>query len=145
MRSKATETTSRAGPESPSRKERILVVEDSPSLRATADLTLRMLGYEVLSATNGMEALEVYRDRKEEIDLILTDLSMPVMDGLELRKELDNEGDPVPVLLSSAHSIADLKLLPGWDPSRPFLEKPWDLPVLARSVRALLDGAAVPR
>jgi CheY-like chemotaxis protein len=104
-----------------------------------------MLGYEVLSAKDGLEALEVYRDQKEGIDLILSDLSMPVMDGLALRKELEDEGDPVPVLLSSGHSLDDLKHLPGWDSSRPFLEKPWDLSVLARSVRELLDEAAAPR
>jgi len=138
----APEEAGRKGQKAPGRKEKILVVEDSRTLRQTADQTLRMLGYEVLSAKDGMEALEVYRSKKDEVDLILTDLSMPVMDGLELRKELDDVGDPVPVLLSSGHSLADLKHLPGWDSSRPFLEKPWDLSDLARAIRGLLDGAA---
>jgi two-component system cell cycle sensor histidine kinase/response regulator CckA len=141
-RLKAPEEASLKRQKPPGRKEKILIVEDSPTLRQTADQTLRMLGYEVLSAKDGMQALKVYRDQKEEVDLILTDLSMPVMDGLELRKELDDEGDSVPVLLSSGHSLADLKLLPGWDCSRPFLEKPWDLSDLARAIRGLLDGAA---
>jgi len=132
--------------EEPTRgRETILVVEDEPHLRRTVGQILKLLGYTVLSAENGREALEVYRDQKEEVDLILSDIMMPQMDGLELRKELEKEGDPVPVLLTSGRSITELQFFEGWDSSRPFLKKPWELGMLARSIRALLDEAPEPR
>ncbi len=144
-RSETEEGAIRHGQEPPRGSETILVVEDEPHLRRTVGQTLGLLGYKVLSAKNGLEALECYRDQKEEVDLILSDIVMPQMGGLKLRKELEEEGDPVPVLLSSGHCITELQLLEGWDSSRPFLEKPWDLEMLALSVRALLDEAAEPR
>ena len=121
--------------------ENILVVEDEPVLRRTVGQILEMLGYKVSCVENGLEALEFYWDQDEEIDLILSDIAMPEMGGLELRKELDEEGAPVPVLLTSGLCITQLQLLEGWDSSRPFLEKPWDLETLAQSVRRLLDQA----
>jgi len=139
------EKATRPGQAHPRGAENILVVEDEPHLRRTVGQTLELLGYKVNSAENGLEALELYRGQKEDVDLILSDIVMPQMGGLELRKELDEEGDPIPILLSSGLSITELQLLEGWDSSRPFLKKPWDLEILARSVRALLDEAAEPR
>jgi CheY-like chemotaxis protein len=121
--------------------ENILVVEDEPVLRRTVGQILQMLGYKVFCVENGLEALEFYWDQSEEIDLILSDIAMPEMGGLELRKELDEEGASVPVLLTSGLCITQLQLLEGWDSSRPFLEKPWDLETLAQLVRRLLDQA----
>ena len=129
------------GQDPPRGGENILVVEDEPVLRRTVGQILEMLGYKVSSVENGLEALEFYWDQKEEIDLILSDIAMPEMGGLELRKELDEEGASVPVLLTSGLCITQLQLLEGWDSSRPFLEKPWDLYTLARTVRRLLDDA----
>jgi len=64
----------------------ILTVDDSESIRLMMKLTLTAEGYEVLQAADGVEALEVARERVA--DLVLTDINMPRMDGLALIKEL---------------------------------------------------------
>ena len=69
--------------------KRILMVEDSPSVRQLMSFTLRGAGYEVVEATNGSEALEKFST--EKVDMVVTDLNMPKMDGKTLIRELRND------------------------------------------------------
>jgi two-component system cell cycle sensor histidine kinase/response regulator CckA len=66
----------------------ILLVDDEENFRLAADQLLDFLGYETILATNGAEALSTYNQRRSEIDLVITDNSMPVMDGHDLIKAL---------------------------------------------------------
>lgn len=66
--------------------KKILMVEDSPSIRQMMSFTLRGAGYDVIEAYNGCEALEKFA--AEPIDMVVTDLNMPEMDGLTLTKAL---------------------------------------------------------
>ena len=66
--------------------KKILMVEDSPSVRQLMSFTLRGAGYEVIEAYNGLEALEKFES--EPVDMVITDFNMPKMDGLALTKEL---------------------------------------------------------
>lgn len=66
----------------------ILVVDDSSSMREMVTYTLRTAGYSVMAAPDGAEALKIAEDESDPFDLVITDINMPVMDGLTLIKEL---------------------------------------------------------
>jgi len=88
-------------------KKRILVVEDEQELIKAVQIRLKYSGYEVLSACNGREGLEVVR--KEKPDLILLDVMMPEMDGLEMLANLKSSPDikHIPVIMLTAKAQSD--------------------------------------
>ncbi len=75
------------------KKATILVVEDDPALNEAYNMILRSAGYDVMTAYNGQEALEVLKDAKDP-DIIFLDLRMPVMDGIGFLKEYHPEKHP---------------------------------------------------
>ena len=84
----------------------ILLVDDSMPIRKLIALQLKSKGYEIVQAINGIEALEILASRR--VDLIITDLNMPKMDGLELigqlKKDTDLENIPVIILSSEGEN-----------------------------------------
>ncbi len=85
---------------------KILIVEDDKELSLLFQKVLEKSGYQVKSASDGAQALEVL-DR-EYIDLIISDIMMPVMDGYELVSELRSAGYQIPVLMITAKSSASM-------------------------------------
>ncbi|MES2306881.1 MAG: ATP-binding protein [Gemmatimonadota bacterium] len=120
--------------------ETILLVDDQEELRRTGSRVLRRYGYTVLEATNGAEALAIWRERRSEIALVLTDYIMPEMHGLNLVRELRAIDPRVCVALSSGH--ADVMDAAGNESSTavPMIAKPWSLEELVTGVRDVLDG-----
>lgn len=89
----------------------ILVVEDSPSIRKFISLALKIQSYTVITAEDGMQALEILTNPTATIDLVLTDLNMPNMDGIKLIKEIRKipEYTYLPIIiLSSLTSERDI-------------------------------------
>ncbi len=80
----------------------ILVVEDEASLRVLLEHELTEMGYRVKLSSNGLEALEMIRKNKP--DLVILDIMMPEMDGLEALREILNEEKKIPVIINSAYS-----------------------------------------
>ncbi len=80
---------------------RILIVDDSDSIRRLLDWILRPLGFDLLQACNGLEALDVLR--REPVDLAIVDLNMPLMDGISLVREIraTPEWSEMPVIMMS--------------------------------------------
>ena len=86
----------------------VLVVEDDKNLRKLITTCLKRENYQTYEATNGMEALEILD--KNYIDLVVTDIMMPEMDGYELTRELRNAKYNIPILLITAKStLSDKK------------------------------------
>lgn len=115
---------------------RILVVEDDSSANKLISAVLRKDGNETLSATDGMQALDVL-DR-EHVDLIVSDFMMPQMDGMELTRRLREAEWNVPILMLTAKTGAEALhagFLAGADD---YLTKPADMKELVLRVRALL-------
>lgn len=81
--------------------ELILVVDDEKGIREIAVKTLKRYGYRVLEATNGAEAVSVYVQHQKDIALVLTDVSMPIMDGAALIAALLSINPQVRILVSS--------------------------------------------
>ena len=116
---------------------RLLVVDDEPTLRELLSATLRFVGFRVVSAATGAEALAVAGD--EPPDLVLLDVMLPDMDGFEVVRRLRrSRAGRVPVLFltartESADKITGLTL--GGDD---YVTKPFDLPELVARIRAIL-------
>ncbi|HIF20472.1 MAG TPA: response regulator [Gemmatimonadetes bacterium] len=87
----------------------ILVVDDDPELRVLVKSALELCQHEVLSAENGVQALEQL-DR-HTIELVITDVNMPEMDGIELLVELRNERPDLPIIVMSGGGIMEREVL----------------------------------
>jgi PAS domain S-box-containing protein len=124
------------------RGERVLVVEDQAELRRLLARTLEEFGYRAGEAADGAEALARIGAGPPPYDLILTDLVMPTMGGLDLYRRVRAEHHRLPLLISSGYGdMGDSYVLPD-DPYLLFLAKPYEVAELARSVRSLLDRVA---
>ena len=123
--------------------ETILVVEDQETLRRATARALRKLGYQVLVAEDGGEALEVLRKHGAEIGLVISDVVMPKLGGLELYRRIRESGNPVPFFLTSGYA-AGTGDAAGVPPDVSVLEKPWTLESLGRKIREVLAQSARP-
>jgi len=121
--------------------ETVLVVEDEPMVRAISVESLEMLGYRVLQASNGEEALEVARAYGGVIDLVVSDVVMPVMGGPALVQRLRIERPHVKVLFVSGYTDDAIVRQGVLEPGVEFLQKPFALAALARRIREILGGA----
>jgi PAS domain S-box-containing protein len=123
--------------------ETILLAEDDDALRRLAQTTLEDLGYKVLAAANGFEALEIESDHEGVIDLLLSDVVMPELGGFELTHAVLETRPEIKVILMSGYpSRGDLKRV-ALPEEIPLLQKPLDPDTMARSVRRSLDGREV--
>jgi len=120
--------------------ETILLAEDEDSVRAVATATLASRGYNVLAAANGEAALVLARQYPHRIDLLLTDVVMPGINGRELAETVTRERADVRVLFASGYTD-DASLLHGIRTDElSFLQKPFSPVDLVRRVRSLLDS-----
>ena len=105
----------------------ILVVDDDAMLLESTGAMIERMGFTVLAAKDGIEAVEVFRQHMDEIRCVLTDLTMPRMDGWETLTALRRLAPALPVILASGYGKA--QVLSGAHPDRPqvFLEKPFGL------------------
>jgi two-component system CheB/CheR fusion protein len=120
--------------------ETVLLAEDEPSVLDMAARLLRKLGYTVLEATNGEEALRVARENAgKEIHLLLTDVVMPQMGGKTMADQLRKERPDMRMLFMSGYADESIASHDVLGPSTAFLQKPFLYGVLARKIRELLD------
>jgi two-component system cell cycle sensor histidine kinase/response regulator CckA len=117
----------------------VLVAEDDPMLRTLAQTMLKTLGYKSIVAADGVEAVEVFGQRQDQIHCVLLDLTMPRMGGWETLETLREIRPGVRVILASGYDEAHV--MGGEHPQLPqtFLQKPYTVD----SLKAAL--AAVPR
>jgi two-component system cell cycle sensor histidine kinase/response regulator CckA len=118
--------------------ETILLVEDENTVRRMLREALSKAGYRVWEAGNGAEAIERWADQIDQIDLVVTDLVMPVMNGLRLTEELRKLRPSVKVVCMSGHSEDMINRQSG-DAPLDLLQKPFLPDVLVRKVREVLD------
>ena len=123
---------------------RILLVDDEPVLRATGTALLTSLGYDVLAAAQGEDALQVVRDSQLPIDLVILDMIMPGMGGRECFTRLRLLRPELPVIVASGFSRhEELEAIRGQGPAG-FIQKPYHLSELSQLVATAL-GRSVPR
>ena len=120
----------------------ILLVEDEHQVRQLLEKFLTRAGYHVLAAPGAQQALELFAQHAPTIDLVVTDILMPGLTGVELARALDKQRSGLPVLFMSGYAHddgADIEARPG----SAFLPKPFTMPQLSAQLRALLGAKAI--
>ncbi len=116
---------------------KILIVDDEEDVRDMLYLSLSSMGYDVLNAEDGMKALQIFRDAHPQI--VLTDIKMPGMDGIELLKELKREDPDAEVIMITGHGDMDLAIKSIQHEATDFVPKPVNLEVLKIALRRAQD------
>ena len=120
--------------------ETILLAEDSASLREMAREYLKSVGYTVLEAASGAEALQKARDFHGTIHLLLTDVIMPAMSGPELAGHMASLRPGIKIIFTSGYTDDAIARQGVLDPAVPFIQKPYRPKALARKIREVLRG-----
>jgi len=120
------------------KKKTLLIVDDEDYLVSFLEKLLIGEGYNVLTARNGKEAVDIYQANSEGIDLILMDITMPVMSGIEAYIEISKQDPSIPILLMSAYSRESLNCL-GYPH---FIQKPMHPTNLFEAIRQTIEGYA---
>jgi CheY-like chemotaxis protein len=125
-------------------KETILLVEDEEMVRELAVESLQGYGYAILQAPDGNEALSICESHMGKIDLLITDLVMPGMNGIELSRKFGDSHPGVPVLFMSGYAEDALEDLGHMAERQSFLQKPITPTRLSRKVREMLPMPPIP-
>jgi two-component system cell cycle sensor histidine kinase/response regulator CckA len=123
--------------------ETILLADDHDGLRQTAHEMLRELGYHVLTAVNGREAVELFKFNVDRIDLVLLDVMMPEMDGPQACEHIRALRPDIPVVFSSGYTPEAVPFIAAVGKSSQVLQKPYTIKGLSQTIRAALDAPAV--
>jgi signal transduction histidine kinase/CheY-like chemotaxis protein len=122
-------------------EETILLVEDDEGIRGAVERLLTSLGYHVIPAINGKDALDCVENYEEDVHLLLTDITMPVMDGIQLAKTLKQKKPDIKIIfttgyIESPQASVEPDALPfdSW-----FIRKPYSISEVTKMVRQLLD------
>ena len=124
----------------PTGTERILFVDDEQTIVNSGSRILESLGYEVVTMTSSIKALELFKAQADGFDLVITDMTMPQMTGDNLAKELMSIRPDIPVILCTGFSARIDKIKAMSLGIRAFVSKPILKHELAEVVRAILDG-----
>jgi PAS domain S-box-containing protein len=121
--------------------ETILVAEDEEALRELARSILEELGYTVMLARDGQEALEIYAGNGERVSLMILDLVMPRMGGREAFEAIRASGGEVPALFMTGYSAELVGGQYAREAGTPLLQKPYTVEAFGRKVREILDAS----
>jgi len=123
---------------------KILIVDDEKFIRMSLAEFLNELGHEVLQAGDGIEAMKIYREKKDEIDLVILDVTMPFMDGFEVFKEIKELNKDVKVILTSGFSserkIMDLISV---EKNLRYVQKPYRVEEIEKAINSLFREGQV--
>lgn len=119
--------------------ETILLVEDEDSVREVAQEILKNGGYSVISARNGSDALRICKDRDDPINLVMTDMVMPGMNGRQLAERINIARPGTRILFTSGYPDDAAFFDGALDDKTPFLQKPFSASMLLRKVREILE------
>jgi nitrogen-specific signal transduction histidine kinase/CheY-like chemotaxis protein len=119
--------------------ETILLVDDEEPIRELGEQVLKKFGYTVLQASDGESAVKLYQEKKEEIDLVLLDLIMPVMGGKRCMDWLLQINPELKVIIASGYSPEETvkEILEGG--AKNFINKPFNMKEMLQAVRKVLD------
>jgi PAS domain S-box-containing protein len=126
-------------PSSTGGKETILLAEDDKGVRCLAEEILKLSGYSMIVAKNGLEAIKLFEKHQNEIDLVLLDVIMPVMGGHEAYLKMQKMNQNLNVLFTSGYSETAIHTNFVLDKDLVLLQKPYSTESLKRTVRELLD------
>jgi len=119
-------------------KETVLFVDDEDMVIEGCGEMLTKMGYNVLIARNGKDALEIYKENQDKIDIVIIDMIMPIMNGAETYDRLKKMYPDIKVLLSSGHSVNGQATEILERGCNGFIQKPFTIEVLSEKIREIL-------
>ena len=126
--------------ESRGQSARILLVDDEPTVRNSITEILQLKGYEVFQAENGRRALEIFELEAPNIDLILLDMTMPVLTGLETLQRIREQDSNLPVILLSGYGEEQVDNQTLDMLNTRFLKKPFKVELLLQNILEILHN-----
>lgn len=111
----------------------VLVADDDACIRHLICTVLKSAGHRCFEAANGLEAVALFRSNRDSVDLVITDMTMPVMDGREVIARIRETRSAVPVICMSGYT--DCPMPPGVHP----LPKPFTAPRLLKIIAEILQ------
>ena len=121
----------------------ILIADDEPKMRRVLEMMLQRMGHRVLSAANGREALDLFST--SPVDLIVADMRMPEVDGLELLAALRERGSSVPVIVITAHGTIETAVAAMKRGAFDYVLRPFDIEVLEVTVNRAIENSEIAR
>ena len=118
----------------------ILLVEDEEQVKMIARTMLQTMGFSVLEANNGKEALELYKKNASDITLVVTDMGMPVMDGYALFRELKTLAPELPIIISSGYGDTVVTSRLDSDDIAGMVNKPYSFEKLQDMLKRVVEG-----
>ena len=124
--------------------KKVLIVEDERSIRDFIVVNLAHSGYKTLEASNGVEALAVY-EKNQDIDIVLTDVMMPEMDGIELSKELRKRNRALGIVMLTAKTQEEDKIIGLFSGADDYITKPFSPSELVARLEAIYRRVSITR
>jgi DNA-binding NtrC family response regulator len=121
----------------------ILLVEDEEQVLFIAKAILKAMGFTVIGAVNGKEALELYLNNAAEITFVITDMGMPVMGGYELFRELKKINPELPIIISSGFGDSDVTARIPREEIAGLINKPYGPDQLREVLKGVAEGANI--
>ncbi len=118
----------------------VLVIDDEPLVRNTAEGFLKEMGFHVITAESGIDGVKLYRERAEEISFVILDMVMPGMSGQETLKALREINSEVKVIFSSGFTRKKVLVENSGKDDLYFVQKPYRLKDLSQAVKAIMAG-----
>ena len=118
----------------------ILIVDDEEIVRTIGRRLLERMGFETIQARDGQMAVEIFRERQEEITCVLLDLTMPRMSGVETFRELRRQNHAVRVIITSGYNEPYMTQQLAREGLSAFLQKPFNFETLQRKLRQVLES-----
>jgi len=119
---------------------KILVVDDEEFLRSILVDLLVELGHSVIQASDGSEALKIYMEHKDEIDLVILDVIMPSMSGVEVLREIKKLNEDVKIILTSGFlPEKEMESLSATEKNVKYIPKPYRLGEIERAIKNLFE------
>jgi CheY-like chemotaxis protein len=118
----------------------ILLVEDEEQVKLVAEAMLEALGFTVIEASNGKEALELYQKNAADINLVITDIGMPVMDGYQLFRELKALRPELPIIISSGFGDTVVASRIASEDIVDSISKPYSFDRLRDVLKSVMEG-----
>ena len=121
-------------------KGTILVVDDDKSIRDIVSASLKTFGYTVLTANDGSEGIEVFKDNQEKIQMVILDMIMPKLTGMEVYHEIKELNPDIKALLSSGYTVEDIPASIDKDLNINYLQKPFSISELINSITNIMGN-----
>ncbi|OGP63242.1 MAG: hypothetical protein A2V65_03285 [Deltaproteobacteria bacterium RBG_13_49_15] len=125
--------------EIPKGNETILLVDDEEAIREIGESLLERFGYKILSADSGEKAVDIYRKKKEAVDLVILDLNMPGMGGYRCLNELIRINSHVKIIIASGYLSDENLIGAATSGTAAFIGKPFNISALLKKIREMLD------